>query len=356
MPNHFLAAGVYGCVYFPGYTCKGESMKKKWVSKLTYQNEKTTAEIEIGHLLKKVPHYDDHFVLVERSCPIAYKALSEMKEGCDLIKKNKSYVLLYSKFVSSMELYEYLQKEILFTRVLRCFFQICKSISMLIDQKIVHHDLHFSNMLYSSVSSNILIIDFGLSINTQHFNKVEYLKEVFSRYMPEWNWYALEIHILSYMIQHGTLSEKVVHHAIDTYLEQHVVFSLFPEVRTQFKKEAETFFLPLVQWTQEEAIEYLLTFWKTWDYYEIGLRFLYLYADNQVDYPSYLEHLLTLIQANPEKRPNVLQIRNSQNKVIQLFDMSHAKSAYSSIDQQVITQSLENTIEKQGNRVPFIPK
>ncbi len=344
MPNHFLAAGVYGCVYFPGYTCKGTSMKKKnWVSKLTYQNEKTTAEIEIGKILKKVPQYEDYFVLVEKSCPIPYKALTEMKEGCDLIKKNKAYILLYSKFVSSIELYEYLQKRIGFTRVIRCFFQLCKTISIFIEQGVVHHDLHFSNILYSKISSKILVIDFGLSIMVSKFDQKEYLKEVFSRFMPEWNWYALEIHLLSYMLHYGPLNEKVVYHSINTYLEKHAVYSLLPEVSATFKKNAESFFLPMIHWTLEEGIDYLLTFWNTWDYYEIGLRFLYLYVENrdQVNYPTYIDHLLSLIHANPEKRPNVLDIRNTQQKVISSFDMANSLSSYPSIDKVVVTETLE---------------
>ena len=129
---------------------------KKWVSKLTYPNERTNAEIEIGSILKKMPRYEDHFVLVERACPIASKSLTEMKEGCDLVKKNKSYVLLYSLYIPSMELYQFLQTNTLVIRVVRCFFKICKSISHLLEHRIIHHDLHFSNMLYSNTSQLLL--------------------------------------------------------------------------------------------------------------------------------------------------------------------------------------------------------
>lgn len=342
MPNHFLAAGVYGCVYYPGYTCKGNPMKKKkWVSKLTYQNEKTRAEIEIGRILKKVPHYSDHFIVVENSCLIPYKSLTEMKEGCELIKKDHSYSLLYSQFVSSMEFYEYLQKNTRFIRVIRAFFQLCNSIEILLDQHIVHHDLHFSNILYSKENSDLLIIDFGLSMNSDLFDKKEYLKEIFSRYMPEWNWYALEIHFLTYLIHNGPLNEKVIYHTVNTYLEKHVVYNSFPAVRAQFKKEAEDYFLSMIYWTREECIEHLLTFWNTWDYYEVALRFLYLYAKNKVkvNYPAYLDHLLSMIHANPEKRPNVLQNRISQKKVIESFDLSISSFSYSSDKESLLILS-----------------
>lgn len=95
MPNHFLAAGVYGCVYYPGYTCKGVAMKKKkLVSKLTVLNEISQTEIDAGILLKKCPRYEDHFVLVERECPIQYTALSEMKKGCEMVEKEKKICIV----------------------------------------------------------------------------------------------------------------------------------------------------------------------------------------------------------------------------------------------------------------------
>jgi hypothetical protein len=175
------------------------------------------------------------------------------------------------------------------------------------------------------------------------FDQKEYLKEVFSRFMPEWNWYALEIHLLSYMLHYGPLNEKVVYHSINTYLEKHAVYSLLPEVSATFKKNAESFFLPMIHWTLEEGIDYLLTFWNTWDYYEIGLRFLYLYVENrdQVNYPTYIDHLLSLIQANPEKRPNVFDIRNTQEQVISSFELGNSLSSYPSIDKVVVTETLE---------------
>jgi len=340
MPNHFLAAGVYGCVYYPGYTCKGIPMKKKkWVSKLTYQNEKTSAEIEIGGLLKQIPDYHAHFIVAENSCVIPYKSLTQMKEGCDLIKKGESYALIYSRFATSMELYEYLQKNNRFIRIPRFFFQLCDSIELMLEKNIIHHDMHFSNILYSKDTSNLLVIDFGLAINATRFHDHTYLKEVFFRYMPEWNWYALEIHALTYLVHHGPLTEQVVQHMIHTYLEKHLVYNAYPLVRAKYKKEAEDFFLSMIHWTREECIEYLLTFWKTWDYYETALRFLYLYSENKINYPAYVEHLVTMVYANPEKRPNVLELRNAQKRVIQSFDLSESRTSYQPTDQSLVMLS-----------------
>jgi len=343
MPNHFLAAGVYGCVYYPGYTCQGKNMKKnkKWVSKLTYQNEKTDTEIEIGKRLKKVEGSEHHFVLVHRDCSIPYTSLDQMKKGCDLVKKNKSYILLYSQFIPSIEFYKYLQNNTLFIRIFRCYYQLYEKISILIKNNVVHHDLHFANILYSTENAKLYIIDFGLSMMTDKFNDKTYLSTVFSRYLPEWAWYTPEIHLISYIIHYGPLNEKVVHQTIDMYLEKHEVFLLVPELRTTFKRDARAYFLPLVDWDTQECIEHLLSFWNTWDYYEISLRFLHLYLENKANYPAFYENLVLMTQANPEKRPKVLPIYQT----IQSFDVTNSLTKYYSIDVAVATASFKKIDE-----------
>lgn len=341
MPNHFLAAGVYGCVYYPGYTCKGVALKRKnMVSKLTILNEVSQTEIEVGAILKRCPRYEEHFVLVERQCPIQYKSLSEMKQGCEMAEKKKSFVLLYSRYIPSKELYDYLRENTLFVRMFRCFYQLCEKISTLIEYRIVHHDLHLGNILYGTDTAKLYIIDFGLSILVDKLKSPSYLKYVFSRYMPDWNWYPLDIHVLSYLVQHGELTEAILRSMIDTYLKDHRVFSLFKGYRTEYKRIALDYYLPFLDWTREECIEHLLPFWNTWDYFDIALRFLNLYGQNKLDYPEYLNTLFHMVHANPEKRPNVLQLRNQNKTAIQSFDLTTSNRTYHSVD-KAITMTLK---------------
>lgn len=305
--------------------------RKKWVSKLTRMNEVTETEIEVGKILKKAD-YDKHFVLVERNCPIQHKNLKEMKEGCDMVKKVEPYALLYSKYVPSKELYDYLKENHLVTRMFRCFYQLCEKVSILINSRIVHHDLHFGNVLYDTETSNLYIIDFGLSIIVDKLKSSSYANYVFSRYMPDWSWYTMEIHFLSYLIKHGELTKDVIKSGIKTYLKEHHVFKLFPEFVVYFKKEALAYFLPLSEWSRDSCIEHLLQTWSTWDYYDISLRFLSIYKRNSMNYPMLMDSLLKMVHPNPEKRPTFLQIRNNNNKAIQSFDLSHSKMKYESVD------------------------
>jgi len=306
--------------------------RKKYVSKLTILNDISQTEIDIGNILKKAPRYEDQFVLVERQCPIQYKSLTEMKEGCEMAEKKKAFVLMYSRYIPSKELYVFLKDNSLFVRMFRCFYQLCEKVSTLIEYRIVHHDLHFGNILYGTDTAKLYIIDFGLSIIVDKLNTPEYLKYIFSRYMPDWNWYPVDIHLLCYLVQHGELTEYVVMNTIDTYLKDHRVFSLFKEYRKEYKKKLLDYFLPWIERSRDECIFQLLQFWNTWDYFDIALRFLNMYAQNHIDYPEYKETLFRMVHPNPEKRMNVLQLRVQNQKSIQTFDLTYSKTTYHSVD------------------------
>ncbi len=310
MPSHFLAAGVYGCVYHPGYTCKGENMRRKqWVSKLTYLNDITRNEIEIGKQLKQV----EGFVTVEESCPIPYKSLTRMKEGCDLVKKGKKYVLLYSKYVASKEMSDVLSAHTSFSKLFRCFYQLVDLVSVLIDHRIVHHDLHMGNILYTD-TSKLMLIDFGLSIQVDRTDP-EYRREIFSSYMPQWFWYPVEFHVISFCFNHGPLTHDGLRQLLDKYLNNPLFESFVP--RHSYREKCMEVLEPLIG---TDPTEYLLTFWNTWDYYDIALRFLYLTQQKRV--PEFETILFSMIHPDPVQRPSSVELRSQIQYMIRAMDFS----------------------------------
>ena len=51
----------------------------------------------------------------------------------------------------------------------KTYFLICERIYTMLDVGIIHHDLHFGNIMYNG--SKLYIIDFGLSLITSKFYK-----------------------------------------------------------------------------------------------------------------------------------------------------------------------------------------
>ena len=67
MSAKLIGQGVYGCVYYPNYTCKGKVKKDKYVSKLVRNGKNyVNYEYEIGKIIKKINNYQDNFIIQEK--------------------------------------------------------------------------------------------------------------------------------------------------------------------------------------------------------------------------------------------------------------------------------------------------
>ncbi len=325
MKNDLLSSGAYGCVFYPSYSCNGKPRyKKTLVSKLTKNNFITETEYSTSQIVKTIPSYKEHFIVIDSQCPIIKKDLSESKmyDSCDIVKEDKhfeksKYVILYSKFSKSIELQDYLEINNTFKVLIRTYFLLTKKINLLIQKKIIHNDLHFSNILYDINKGYLLIIDFGLSIQAEKFYlrdgelNLSYLKQVFFNYSPSWNWWSVEFHLLCYMIHNGDIDNKFIKNTIDDYLEHHkIIKNISTEFYTTFKSISYEYFSKNLEGlTYEKKIKFLLSFWNLWDNYKIALHFINIYIRKNMNSPQFFMILLLLINPNPEYRPSGLELR-----------------------------------------------
>ena len=209
--SKFLSSGVYGCVYYPAYTCQGTEPTRKTttVSKIVKHEFTTKTEIAIGRILRKEK---DNFVLVTNNCLINKINLqkSAMRPQCKLFDKdpnlNKPYQILYSEFIKAEELDSYLNETTSKINIIKTYLLLCKRIETMLKYGIIHHDLHFGNILFNK--SNLYVIDFGLSLIQPEFFKNDkpnypYLKQAIFNYSPKWKFWTLEYHMLCYLIHEG---------------------------------------------------------------------------------------------------------------------------------------------------------
>ena len=102
-------------------------------------------------------------------------------------------------YVEGMEFLQYMIKNAnsvqIINNIINSFNVLLRSISLLVNKKIVHYDLKGSNILYSTKKNIPLIIDFGLSIDMSSINNKS-LKEVFYTYAPQYYVWPLEVHYL----------------------------------------------------------------------------------------------------------------------------------------------------------------
>ena len=101
--SKLLSQGGFGCVYYPGLSCKGKSSSKKTkaVTKLQTKGFNTDNEFKIGNLVKKIPLSKDFFLPVIKTCSIDIRKMdSELLSECKIIKKSTNkYILMDIPYV-----------------------------------------------------------------------------------------------------------------------------------------------------------------------------------------------------------------------------------------------------------------
>jgi serine/threonine protein kinase len=314
------------------YSCKGEELHNNgYVTKLVKNDFTSKMEIEIGKILIK---HNDKFILVEKKCDIKNENLkrSTMTPKCELIKKDKhlekDYILLYSKYVRAKELADYLNKDTSSKLIIQTFLFICDRIDILIQNGIIHHDLHFGNILINK--NNLYVIDFGLSmIQSKFYNanglNYNYLKEVIFNYSPKWKYWTLEYHFICYLVhEDDIISPDVILYTINTYLSEHkIIKSLDQTFVHKFRNSAIKFFSKFINQQRDDIILELLTYSGTWDFYKTALHYLDIYYDVQMNDPSFLILLLMMIHPDPTFRPSKIEMQT----LLEIYKNNYVSSA-----------------------------
>jgi serine/threonine protein kinase len=351
MPNRFLASGAYGCVYYPGYDCKGKEIdKKEYITKLVLNNFSTITEYTVSEYIKKIPEYSRHFIIINKHCNISNSRLKNMIKGCKIFDKEhkKKYVLLYSKFIKSLQLCDYILENRYINKFMRVYFLLTEKLNILTEHRIVHNDLHFGNILFSTETSNLYIIDFGLAIMVDRFFNngkldLEYLTKCIFKFSPDWVWWSLDYHFLCYLLHSGTLTEQMIRGTIEIYLK-HDLFYIFPErYMDYYKSESYKFFVKLAGMNREEGIIYLLGFWRTWDHYKIGLHLLEIIKDElHIEIPELQQKLFLFIHPNPEKRPSLLEHRILNKKMLSNSNQGYGTKVFETkVEKSRLTESIK---------------
>lgn len=332
MPNNFLSSGVYGCVYHPPYDCEGKAeMDKKYVSKIVKSDFTAKTEYDVGKLLKdymgklhkldvvvKRKELEDiliksGFITVVKTCSIERRHLSRSKmlPNCKLFDKDKTlekkYVILKSKYVKSMELSDYLKKNSTQKLIMKTFFLICERINTLLSVGIIHHDLHFGNILYDG--DKLYLIDFGLSMLEHKFitqNKPNfiYLKDAIFKYYPSWIYWSIDYHLLCYLVHEGKLTKSIIDYTIYNYLKHNRILKLLGNRFVErFGEVAATYFMKYEGVPIDTAIVDLLKSSSTWDLYKTALHFMEIYFTTKIELPAFKTLLMIMTHPIPEYRP-----------------------------------------------------
>ena len=324
-----LSEGGFGCVFNPSMKCDGKSDSEKFVSKIQRFDNSAKNEITIGKILTSIVEYKSHFAPIISHCNIDIGEIKDKdKSKCMLFKKRKTqnYVMMKLDYVEGMEFLQYMIKNAnsvqIINNIINSFNVLLRSISLLVNKKIVHYDLKGSNILYSTKKNIPLIIDFGLSIDMSSINNKS-LKEVFYTYAPQYYVWPLEVHYLGLLFNvDKEPSEEALSNLAKEYVKNNkgINKNFSPNFLKKYEKSCLEQLKVYSQMRFEERVKFIMNYWNTWDNYALSityLRFLRYLAIQGFYENSFIKFmgklLLQNIHPNPNKRLSLIDTTHTFN-------------------------------------------
>jgi len=231
----FLGEGSYGCVYYPGITCKGKKNKKNLITKIQEINFYSDNEKNNGKYIKaNIKNYSKYLSPVIKYCIVKFNTVeksglniskcnilfdeynSSATRTSPLVKNslvNEQYILMYSSYIKSYTLKDYYSNynTEYVSSILSHSYKILYGISLLNNVGIIHNDLHIGNVLINLKNLYPVIIDFGLSFNINNCYKLskdyidfQYIKKFVHDYREDSYHINIEKRFISFIIYNKT--------------------------------------------------------------------------------------------------------------------------------------------------------
>ena len=288
--SKLLSQGGFGCVYYPGITCNGETDKdKQYVTKLQRRDFNADNEIHIGNLISTIKNYKNFFIPVIKSCDIDLRRIdSSIISDCQVVSQSGevNYLLMTLNYVKNISLENTIvsssSKEIKkrsFAQLLSMYTYLLNSIKLLYEKNIIHFDLKVDNLLFGIKLGTPLVIDFGISIPKDKLNK-DSMKKYFYAFVPEYYVWPLEVHVINYLLHstQSTLTDYDIKLISGRFSETNDALLFFSK---SFK---ERYLLSCIYQLKkyigverDKVIDQLLSYNHTWDNYSISIMFITIY-------------------------------------------------------------------------------
>lgn len=366
--SKMLSSGGYGCVYYPSISCKGkQGISEKKATKIQVDDESADNEIQIGKIIKNIPMYINHFVPVDKSCPIKITELDKnLIETCEILNKRKNkYILMDMNYIKGDNFDDYLlnshNNKQLINSLISSYTYLLYSLNLLVKHNIVHYDLKGNNIMYNYNKNVPLIIDFGMSINLEKLN-FENINFYFFTYSPSYYIWCPEIHIINYLLHIKTTISKSklreICYEITKY-NKALIKILSKEFLDNYVNSMINFYLSLIDKDYKEIIKKLLSYSNTWDNYSLSNIYLKIiskiFNDNYEDNDfiiNFSQLLLQNLHPNPEKRLTIDQTIDKFEDIITVSKKDDFESLLYSLDRN--KELFNKNIRKQSKHISVI--
>ena len=288
--SKLLSQGGFGCVYYPGITCNGETDKdKKYVTKLQRRDFNADNEIHIGNLISTIKNYKNFFIPVIKSCDIDLRRIdSSIVSDCQVVSQSGevNYLLMTLNYIENKSLENTIvsssSKEIKkrsFAQLLSMYTYLLNSIKLLYEKNIIHFDLKVDNLLFGIKLGTPLVIDFGISIPKDKLNK-DSMKKYFYAFVPEYYVWPLEVHVINYLLHstQSTLTDYDINLISSRFGESNDALLFFSKsFKERYLLSCKYQLKKYIGLDRDKVIDQLLSYNHTWDNYSLSIMFITIY-------------------------------------------------------------------------------
>lgn len=385
-----ISQGSYGCIFRPGFNCKGKPIKHKqnnqYITKVQKIASTSNRETRLGKIIKKLVNHEDYFAPILTNCEVTLARIDNDKiKRCDFIEDDeKTYETNKIRYVGKNTLATYILNVVedrpkqLFRVLLDTHIHLLKGFDKLYSAGIVHLDVKENNIMIDDNTKTPIIIDFGLSSEITALNTNNY-RDVFFVYSPDYSPWCIDTCMLSYManelkneiIPPGMLgfigfeknkaenwldgmvtNEKITKVITDFITKNTAMIEILNETqRKNYKNTLEEYFGKFVGKTWKDVADELEQNASTWDCYAVSIMYSYIIQDlelNNVDMkiPSWISYKKTLedaIMSPPDKRAS------SKEMITKIEDVFTNISSNENKDMMKILDNIKLSKEKKMN-------
>jgi len=288
-----LGQGVFGCTFDPAPRCAGGPVFSRVsglraVGKVTYED--VTDELGIGKAIMALPLATAYFALPSKECKTETPVRDPDIAECKVMEETPIGATFRTLIMPAAgeQLYKYgMDLRRLGENYLRIFIHLLEGACIYQDAGYVHNDIHMGNILVDE-RGVARYIDFGLAFRVEDV-KVWADANLGSKFRPEYNWQAPEVHAWRLMTGGIRLADgvKQLQEKNPEYLQ---LERQFPS-RKQCLDAIRGFMLSSKAVAREDGGAFIRAYGKRFDSWRIGLCMWFLW-DDLLRSPSFMSTAL----------------------------------------------------------------
>jgi len=283
-----------------------------------FQNECSAYE-----LLQKIPKYQTYFYIFNNVTPITYDEIQivNAKPETFLVKyKKKRFFLLEEVLSSFQDSFSLLQF------VIRLYPDLLHAVSLLSQQGIVHNNICYDSILIDELEM-ITLFNFELSlcINDTTNKTTSYINKYIFVYQPDYFYWPLEIHILSYLLSNKkeSITKLEIEMIVEEVVSKNIILTngeqhLYHTPIKDYKKNAIDFFAKYANKSVDFIVKEIFKYSSSWDSYRVAILLLDILENickktNDTNNPfmiQFIELLHNYITINPDLRPSIQEMND----------------------------------------------